>query len=108
MKLSELLTSLEDRVGETVTVEGVLHSDTVNVWVNDSPRTEAEQLVVLDPRVAERLLATIPPRIGGTIAYYFPCRIRGEVTFDTERKIGVMSNLDFLEIDHNHATLKIV
>jgi hypothetical protein len=53
-------------------------------------------------------LATIPPRIGGTIAYYFPCRIRGEVAFDTERKIGVMSNLDFLEIDHNHATLKIV
>jgi hypothetical protein len=79
MTLLEFLSSPERLVGRRVTVEGWLHSDTVNVWLSDRPHSEQELVVVQAPHIATWLLRHIPPRIGGVCAYFFEARVTGVV-----------------------------
>ena len=108
MRLAQVISSGQSLLGQRVKVEGVLHSDTVNVWLNEYPRSEEEQLVVNDPRIPALLLSTFPPRLGDVFAYYFQSGIQGVLNFDEDRNIFILTDVDSLVIDYNGSPRRLL
>jgi hypothetical protein len=93
--------------GNEITIEGILHSDTDNVWMNDESREEEEQVIVFDSRINPLLLENFPPRLGGRFAYYYPCRLQGILGFD-ENKTPTVGEISELELEVKGERRKLI
>src|SRR5258708_4114046 len=90
MTLPDFLAAADSLVGQLVSVEGWLTSDTVNVWLADRPHSEQESVIVHAPEVAAWLLRHIPPRGGGACAYFFEAEVSGVVQPRTSQGVPVL------------------
>jgi hypothetical protein len=79
MTLPDFLAAADALVGQPACVDGWLTSDTVNVWLADSPCSEQESVVVQAPHLAVWFLRHISPRVGGVCTYYFEPEVSGVV-----------------------------
>jgi hypothetical protein len=79
MTLAEFLVSPDAWLGRQVTIEGWLHSDTVNTWLSDQEGCQRGSVLVDAPDLARWFLRHVPPRLGGTYAYCFEAAVTGKV-----------------------------
>jgi hypothetical protein len=98
MSIPEVLASLSSLIAQPVTIESFLHSDTVNVWLNEQPWSEDGQVIVNDARIAKLLLSSLPPRVGGVFAYCLESTISGVLSYDETHKRPALEKIERLVV----------
>jgi hypothetical protein len=108
MNIAEAISSLDLLEGRVLTIEGFLHSDTMDVWLSDQHRSTNKQVTIRDPRIANLLLSNFPPTLGGIFAYCLQAVIQGTIRYDTQHQLILLDAIDSLVVNWREKQQRLI